>query len=73
MSAMWLLEQWVGWRVTHSGLRDLRPRSGRDEPQSHHEQCLNQMLHPLDMCVHLSDFVSNLFCFFFFFSLNFVL
>lgn len=60
MPAMWLLEQWVDWSVIHSGFTDVLAEMSLRVTMSH---AFNQMLHQLDMCVHLSDFVSNFYLF----------
>lgn len=62
MPAMWLLEQWVDWGVIHSGFTDVLAEMNLGVTMS---GAFNQMLHQLDMCVHLSDLVSNLLLFVF--------
>lgn len=57
MLAMWLLEQWVDWSVIHLGFTDVLAEMSLGVTMS---GAFNQMIHQLDMCVHLSDFVSNL-------------
>lgn len=55
MPAMWLLEQWVDWSVIHSGFTEAE-MSLRVTMSS----AFNQMIHQLDMRVHLSGFVSHI-------------
>lgn len=62
MPAMWLLEQWVDWGVKRSGFTDVLAEMSLGVTMS---GAFNQMLHQLDMCVHLSDLVSNLLLFVF--------